>query len=184
MYKISGGSKLLDVELILKKTQLKQGQEVADLGCGKTGFFIFPMADIIGNYGIVYAVDILKTTLETIDRRIKLDNIKNIKTVWSNLEIFNATNIESGSLDAVLLVNTLYQSQKRVEILRESIRMLKIGGKLVIVDWNDSSIPIGPAPRERVHYENLITGAQKLGLLLEDEFVPGQCHYGVVFSKQ
>ena len=82
-------------------------------------------------------MDILRTALETISKRAHAENLANIKTVWSNLEIFGATKIEAGSLDVGLLINTLYQSHKRAEILRESIRLLKKNGKLVIVEWKN-----------------------------------------------
>ena len=183
MYKTFGSSTLLDEKLIFKKAEVGPYQKVADLGCGKTGYFIFPLSHIVGSDGIVYAVDILKTILETINRQIKLENIKNIKTVWSNLEIFNATKIETNSLDVGLLINTLYQSRKRAAILRESIRMIKSQGRLVVVDWNNSSLSVGPSARERVQPELLKKAAQKLGLSLEDEFIPGQYHYGLVFTK-
>jgi len=99
------------------------------------------------------------------------------------LEIFKATKIESGSLDVALLINTLYQSRKRVEILREAIRMLKKGAKLLVVEWKNVSSPFGPPPEERVKPDLLKIGAKKLGLEIEDEFEAGQYHFGILFVK-
>jgi ubiquinone/menaquinone biosynthesis C-methylase UbiE len=183
MYKVTGGGILLDVNYILEKAQVKANMAVADLGCGTLGHFVFPVAKIVGEHGRVYAVDILHTALETIDRRIKLDQIKNIETVWSNLEIFQATKIESGKLDIGMLLNTLYLSHKRTEIMRESIRMIKTGGRLLVVEWEGSDIPFGPPIEERVKKDQLINSALKLGLQLEEEFIAGQYHYGLVFTK-
>lgn len=183
MENIIGGNTLLDIKLILKKADIKERMMVADLGCGSIGYFVFPLSRIIGSHGTVYAVDILKNTLETIDRRKKQENLPNVKTIWSNLEIFNATAIESGSLDAGFLINTLYLSRKRVEIIRESVRMLKKGGTLVIVEWINADLPFGPPAEERVHAESLKSGATRLGLRLEDEFIAGNYHYGLIFTK-
>ncbi|MFH1822572.1 MAG: methyltransferase domain-containing protein [Patescibacteria group bacterium] len=183
MFKITGGNALLDVNYILSKADLSQDMKVADLGCGASGHFVFSAASIVGKRGIVYAVDILKTVLGAIDRRIKQENIENIKTVWSNLEVFKATKIESGSVDVILLVNTLYQSHKRVEILREAIRLLKKHGRLVVVEWKNVASPIGPPVEERVKADLLKIGAHKLGLKEEEEFVAGQYHYGLMFTK-
>ena len=116
---------MIDANLILTKARVEEKTKVADLGCGSSGHFVFPSAKLVGKKGIVYAVDILRTTLETVNKRARIENLANIKTVWSNLEIFGATKIEAGSLDVGLLINTLYQSHKRAEILRESIRLLK-----------------------------------------------------------
>ena len=91
--------------------------------------------------------------------------------------------IEAGSLDVGLLINTLYQSHKRAEILRESIRLLKKNGKLVIVEWNNIAAPFGPPPEERVKKELVDNAAKKLGLRLEDEFEAGSYHYGLIYIK-
>jgi len=179
----TGGNVLLDVNHILSKAQINENLRVADLGCGASGHFVFPAARAVGKNGRVFAIDILKTNLETINRRIKVENYENVETVWSNLEVFKATKIESGSLDVALLINTLYQSHKRAEILRESIRLLKKGGRLLVAEWKSSSSPIGPPVDERVNAELLKIAGQKLGLKIEDEFEAGQYHFGLLFSK-
>lgn len=183
MYNITGGDKLLDVKIILSKARIGEGMKVADMGCGSTGHFVFPASLMVGDKGLVYAIDILRTVLETIDRRIKFENAKNIITVWSNVEIFKATKIESGSLDVALLVNTLYQSHKRVEIIREAARMVKKGGRLVVVDWKNVALPFGPPTEERVNKEAIIKGAPRLGLEFEEEFFAGQYHFGLILNK-
>ncbi|RLC38265.1 hypothetical protein DRH27_02675 [Candidatus Falkowbacteria bacterium] len=183
MYKLTGGNAFLDVNLILTKAGIEEKMIVADLGCGSTGHFVFPTAQIIGGKGKVFAVDIMKTSLEVVNRRVKQENILNVKPVWSNLEIFGATDIEANMLDIALLINTLYQSKKRVEIIREANRMLKKGGKLVIVEWKNAALPFGPPIEERVKIDQLKKGVQKLGLKLEEEFFAGQFHYGLIFIK-
>ncbi len=179
----TGGNALLDVNFILSKAQVEQNTKVADLGCGTTGHFIFPASKLVGKRGQVYAVDILKTALETINRRIKQDNIENMVTIWTDLEIFGATKIESGSLDVGLLINTLYQSKKRAEIIRESVRLLKKGGRLVVVEWKNVASPFGPPPEMQVNKENLMKVAKKLGIEVEDEFEAGKYHFGCLFVK-
>ncbi len=179
-----GGNALIDVNFVLDKIQVGDTMKLADFGCGSSGHFVFPIADAIGRNGKVYAVDILKTALEAISRRAKQENFSNIKAIWSDIEIFGATKIEANSIDAGLLINTLYQSRKRPEIMREVIRMIKKGGKLVVVEWKNISSPFGPPVEERVKKDLLKIAAKKLGLQLEDEFEAGNYHYGLMFIKQ
>lgn len=173
----------LDIELILKKADIQNRMIVADLGCGSHGYFVFPLSKLVGKQGIVYAVDIVKSAIENIERLAKSDNLANIKLFWSNLEIFNATKIENGSLDRALLINALHQSENRVTILRETIRMMKQGAKMIIVEWAKSSAPFGPEMEKRVNLDLLKVGAKKLGLELEQEFNAGDNHFGLVYTK-
>lgn len=184
MIKTTGGNALLNAEFILDKAEVVQDKKIADLGCGASGHFVFPAAKRVGEKkGLVYAVDILKPILDNIERVAKLNKVDNIKTVWTDLEIFGAAKINSSSIDSVMLINTLYQSSKRVEILREAIRILKTKGILLVVEWKNNASPFGPPIDERVKAELLKTGAAKLGLNLIEEFDAGQYHYGLVFAK-
>ncbi|MDO9399298.1 MAG: methyltransferase domain-containing protein [bacterium] len=183
MTMLTGGNALIDTALILAKAHVSEKMKVADLGCGTSGHFVFPVAKIVGKKGILYAVDILKTVLETIAKRARIENCENVKTIWSNLEVFGATKIESASIDISLLINTLYQSHKRAEIVREAIRLIKQGGRLVIVEWKNVAVPFGPPVEERVSKELMVATANRLGMHLEDEFDAGPYHYGLIFVK-
>lgn len=183
MSKVRSGNVLLDVELILSKLKIKDKMTVADFGCGTTGFFTFPIAQLVGKNGLVYAVDILRIALENIKRKARHDNILCIQVMWSDLEVFGATKIEAGSVDVGLLINTLYLSSKKNEILRETVRTLKKGAKLTVIDWKDISIPFGPQPEERINKDTLIEISKKVGLTLDEEFSAGEYHFGLIFTK-
>ncbi|MFA4942212.1 MAG: class I SAM-dependent methyltransferase [Patescibacteria group bacterium] len=173
---------LLNVNLILSQLLEVKDLKVADLGCGNFGFFVFPLAHLVGKNGQVYAVDIMKGALDDIFRRARLENLPQVKTVWSDLEVFGATKIEAGQLDAAFLINTLHQAKNSLDMLKESVRMIKPGGKLIIVDWNDEH-PFGPAKEQHIKEAKLKAAASKLSLELESEFNPGDSHYGLVFKK-
>lgn len=174
---------LFDIDSILRKITIEENQKVAELGCGNFGFFVWPLAKLVGRRGEVYAVDILKSTLEEIKRQALKENLPQIKTIWSNLELFKATNIETSSLDCALLINVLYQSEKRTDIIREAIRLLKRNGKLLIVEWENTDSPLGPKPEKRVKLDSLKSAAPKLGLDIKESFVAGPYHYGIILTK-
>lgn len=175
--------KLLDTKSILAKAGISEGMRVAELGSGPSGHFVFPVADLVGKSGKVYAVDVLKSAVDGVKRLAHLENYHNVVAVWSDLETYNACNIESNSLDIAFLINTLYQSKQNTAIIREASRMLRKGGQLIVVEWKKSSLPFGPSKGSRVDSKHLNQIAKKHSLNFEEEFFAGNYHYGLIFSK-
>jgi ubiquinone/menaquinone biosynthesis C-methylase UbiE len=174
---------LFDIDKILAKINIGERDKVAELGCGNFGFFVFPLARLVGKQGKVYAVDILKECLEEIKSTANNNNIPQIETVWSNLEIFNATKIETASIDAATLIGVLNQSQRVTEMLKEASRLLKTNGNLLIIEWKKSDIPFGPEIEKRLKPEEIKEKASKLGLGIKEEFEAGPYHYGLILRK-
>jgi ubiquinone/menaquinone biosynthesis C-methylase UbiE len=178
-----GGNKLLNARKILKKVPLEQNMVVADLGCGGAAHFTLPAAKMVGDKGKVFAVDVLKFVLDSVQSWAKMEGITNIKTIWADLEIFGSTYIKSLSLEAVLLINILFQSRKHLNIFKEAVRILKPGGKLLVIDWKLTQIPFGPPPEIRVKKEEVKAIAHQLGLEKINEFSAGTYHFGLIFQK-
>lgn len=175
--------RMFDVNLIINKLSIKEGDLVADLGCGHFGYFVFKIAPIIGMTGLIYAVDILPPVLEDIKKQAYLENYPQVKTVWSNLEIFKGTNIESSSVDKALIVNVLSQSEKKVDIIREAVRILKRGGLLLIADWKNDALLFGPEADKRLKFEALKQAAVKLSLTTIEEFEVGENYHALLLKK-
>ncbi|MDD5749714.1 MAG: class I SAM-dependent methyltransferase [Patescibacteria group bacterium] len=181
--KVFGKSEMLDAGNILKNMLgLSVGDMVGDLGAGG-GLFTVQAARLVGDQGQVYAVDILKTALSDIDSRARMSGLHNIKTVWSNLEVVGACKINPNSLDYVLLVNVLFQSKKHLEIISEAARLIKSGGKMLIIDWDETKSAFAPTNELRVSAERLIALSQGLGFSLDQQFKAGQYHFGLIFTK-
>lgn len=182
---ILGGNVLLDPRSILKKADLREGQHIADLGAGTAGHFVIPAARMVGNQGQVYAVDILKSALEGIRSRAKLEGLTNLETIWSDLEVYGGIKIDDNSLDVVFLINILFQTQKHNEVMREAVRLLKPGGMLLVVDWKMTEIPsFGPKVEKRVKSEEIKKIASDLNLELTEEFEAGKFHFVLTFKKK
>jgi len=182
--KIAIGRELLDTQKILKDhLKIGFGEKVADLGCGAMGFFILQAAKLIGDQGTAYAVDIIKEVLSSVEGRARVEGLLNVKIVWSDLEKYGATNIPTESLDAALLVNTLFQTKNRLEVIKEAYRLIKPKGRLLIVEWKKITSPFGPSLHLRLASEEVKEMANSLGLKLEKEFAAGNYHYGLIFVK-
>ncbi|PKM91178.1 hypothetical protein CVU82_03965 [Candidatus Falkowbacteria bacterium HGW-Falkowbacteria-1] len=174
---------LLDIESLVKRLKLKQGSFVADLGCGAFGYFTFLLAKIVGKSGKIYAVDIIKDNLESIKKRARTENLTQVETIWSNLEVLNGTKIESESLDSALLVNVLHQSNKYIDILKETFRMLKPGALVLIVEWNEIDSPFILSNDRKIDKNDIQKIVNFLGLKTVDAFDAGEYHYGLLLKK-
>lgn len=176
-------NKLFDIDFILSNLNISEKDKVADLGCGAYAFFTFKLAKLIGSRGKVYAIDVLKSIVEDVEKEAWQQNLKHIQAIWSNLEVYKGTKIESSSLDKALLVNTLNQSSNKEGMIKETSRMLKIGGQLLIVDWKLSAAPFGPEPHRRINPHTLKEKLKQYNLLVEKEFEAGPFHYAIIFKK-
>ena len=180
---IPSGVQLLNPQEVIAKSGLSIGMQVADLGCGSLGYFVFPFSRQVGKEGLVYAVDILKPALDSVKNRAKLEGLTNVQTIWSNLEKVGATDIKKNSLDIAYLINTLFQNANYEAMIKEAIRLVKPGGKLVIIDWKKMGTPLGPEAKMRLGAEDVTALTVKLGLRVQEETDFGQYFWGVILSK-
>lgn len=180
---LQGGTSLIDVSHLLKQIGIGPGNIVADLGCGGGGHFVAPTAALVGSSGLVYAIDIQRKVLGSLEASLKLQNITNVKIVWSNLEDIGAAEVPNESCDIAILANVLFQNKNHEAILCEAARMLKEGGALVVVDWKHYKASFGPPDELRVSVEQVKDIAVRLGLREERVFDVGNYHYALILRK-
>lgn len=182
MADIQNGNELLKVD-VFKKIGLGSDMIVGDLGCGNLAFYAFNSAKIVGKNGMVFAIDVLKNVLSAVDDKIKNEGVENIKTVWSDLEMPGATKIPAGSLNVAFIHNVLFQSTKHDGFIKETNRLLKIGGRLMIIDWKKTGAPFGPPIKDRPDPQVIKGIVEKNGFKLLEEFEAGPHHFGLMFEK-
>lgn len=180
---LKGGTSLIDVPELLKRLDINSGQIVADLGCGGGGHFVAPTALMVGSSGLVYAVDIQKKVLSSLEATLKLQKIGNVKIVWSDLERVGATDIPEKSCDVAILANILFQNKNYLNILQEASRFVKEGGKVVVVDWKATGGGFGPPQDIRVSPDMVKKMAEEINLVFVELFDVGNFHYAAVFKK-
>ncbi len=176
---------IIDVQKILYHAQLKMGDSVADFGTGREAKLALPAAQVVGKNGTVYAVDVVKAILPAVDTKAKMHGLNNVQTVWSDLEVYGATkSIRDNSLAAGFVVTVLFQSKRREDLLKECVRMVRPGGKVIVADWKPNVVsPLGPVEEMRVHPEEVKKIADELHMQLVDEFDAGPYHWCLVFIK-
>lgn len=169
-------------ETVSTHFHLKEGDMVADFGAGG-GFFLKTLSEIVGSEGRVYACDIQKQLVEKIGEFIRLSGLSNVKPLWCDLEEENGIKLNSGHLDAGLLVNTLFQLEKKETAIKEIKRVLRKEGVLHVIDWSESFGGLGPRPQDVISKEQAIDLFEEQGFMLEREFPAGDHHYGFTVRK-
>lgn len=176
-------SGLLDVHDLLGRAQIAPGMHIADFGAGQTGHLVFPAAQIIGEHGIVYAVDILPDVLAEIKKRAALNSCLQIKPVWADIEMENGVAIPKNSLDVVFIVNILHGVAKMAVVLSEADRVLKDKGRLVIVDWTQKVGALGPDPANQLDFNFIISWAREREYAVQEDFPVSAYSRGLILFK-
>lgn len=169
-------------ENIAREFGVGEGMSVADFGSG-AGYFTIILGRMVGEGGKVYALDIQETALDNVRVKAKAAGIQNIETIRTNLEVAGSSGLPDNSQDMVLVANILFQSDKKVDIIRETNRVLKNGGRLILIDWKFGTGGFGPPDELRTDetaMRNLVAGE---GLVFEKPIDAGQFHYGMIFKK-
>jgi len=169
----------LDPKKVLDQLELGPDMVAADFGCGSGGFTI-PLAQRLKK-GLVHALDIQEAPLSHVKGYFLANNINNIKVVRCDLEKPGASAIPDNSLDSVVIANILFQSENKDAIINEAERVLKRGGRLLVVDWLPS------APKELIKKgasrRSIRQAAQGVDLKLEKELEAGDWHFALLFKK-
>lgn len=169
-------------EDVIERFQLGEGMTVADLGVG-SGAYAFAVARAVGEHGVVYGCDLQKGYLTALAKEARERGFENIHTIWSDLEEPGGTTLGDASMDAVIASNILFQIEHKERFLQEVFRILKHGGKVLVVDWGDSFGGIGPHAGSVVRRTVAHSLAEKAGLQFEKDVDAGSHHYGMIFRK-
>ncbi len=180
---IPTGKELIDPFKALEEAGIRTGMTVADFGCGTLGHYVFPAGQLVGPEGKVYAVDILKSVLAGIESRRKLEGALNVQTVWGDLERMNGITLSDESVDLGLLINNLFLSVQKELMVKECVRMIRRGGKMVFIDWKTTGGGFGPDAARRISIQDAKKLALGAGLRINNDFTPGPYHYGFVCTK-
>ena len=161
---------------------VRPGDKVADFGCG-AGFFSIPLGQRVGPTGRVYALDIRPEALEATRAKVKLFHLFNIEPTRADLERERGSGLKNESIDKVLIANILFQAENKDMIVREAYRILRPGGTLMVIEWEDGKVTAGPAADGRIQKDGAQRLFQNVGFSFYKEFHAGSHHYGLIFKK-
>jgi len=114
---------------ILNEVGIKPGYKILDYGCG-SGSYINTLADMVGESGKIYALDINPLAIQMVQRIVAKNQLANVETILSECE----TELPNDSMDAVLLYDVLHDLNDPDKIIGELHRVLKSDGILSVGD--------------------------------------------------
>lgn len=170
---------LLPPKETLLKLGLKKDDIVADIGCG-IGYFSIPAAQIVGEAGKVFALDISAEMLEETKKAALTNGISNIEVVQSSE---TALPLPDESVSYCFISNVLHEADDKTALVREMARILKSNGKLVVIEWNDNVEDWGPPADHRLKSSDVIKFIQAEKLQPEEPIDISGCFYAIISRK-
>lgn len=169
---------------IIENLPLLAGSHIADLGAG-TGAYSIVLAQRVNAQagGKVFAVEVQKDLLDTIEKEAKEKKLTTITPVWGDAERSGGTRLRDGSIDIVVIANTLFQIDDKQGIATEAARIAKDGGVLLVVDWTDSFEGMGPHKDAVYTKEQAVELFGTHGFDIDREIDAGEHHYGIIMKK-
>lgn len=162
----------------------RKGEVFLDAGCGD-GVFSVAASAMVGEQGRVYAVDADAEAISRLKEEISQKGIANIEALVS--DISKGLPIAGESVDVAFMANVLHGLVANGEAegaLKEIARVVRAGGKLLVVDFKKIETPAGPPLSIRLspdEVEDLIGG---YGFTKERVKEAGEYHYTVILAKK
>jgi ubiquinone/menaquinone biosynthesis C-methylase UbiE len=158
---------------IVEAARIPPGARVAEIGCG-TGWFTFQIEEAVRPRGMVYALDMQPAMLQIL--RAKRDNWERILTLPCSENEFE---LDAAEVDVVFHANTLHECEEPEKHLNEVWRVLKPGGRLIVIEWhwaNEESLP-GPPNTLRLEVATTQQLLKQIGFDVQETYDVGIYHY-------
>ena len=136
---------------LLSELDLKEGDIFIDVGAGN-GFFSLPGAEIVGDSGRVYSVDVQIDMLLDLKYRAQqiglTDRIEIVKSEDNDANL-------NQKADFMLFAYLFHEIEEKEKFLNNYFSFLKKGSKVVFIEWDPAKREEGPPLHHRVKSEHL-----------------------------
>ncbi len=152
MYEGPGRDDWQSPEEVVAALGLEPGDQVADLGSGG-GYFTFPMAEVVGKTGQVYAVDVDESLLAYIAKQSKKRGLSQIETVLAPKD---GLGLPDASVDLIFLSNVFHHLPDPANYFRRARPILRPGGRVAVIDFSENGFLAAhatPADEIRIQFE-------------------------------
>jgi SAM-dependent methyltransferase len=167
-------------DLLLAALKLKAGETVADIGAG-SGYYARRLAALVGESGLVYAVDIQPEMLELLGRKMAELKVRNVRPILGTI---TDPKLPRTAVDVVLMVDVYHEFDHPYEMMQAICAALKPGGRVVFVEFRgeDPKVPIKRLHKMAEAQVRKEMAAQPLEWVRTDEALPRQ--HIIIFQKK
>lgn len=118
---------------VIERADIKEGDAVLDIGCG-SGFLSLEAAKRVGSTGKVVALDARPEMLEVLKGKAEMQGVGNvIEPVQAYADTLK---FEDNTFNTIIMSYLIHENiENAPRIMREAVRVLKKGGKVVISDF-------------------------------------------------
>lgn len=137
---------------VVKALAIEPGMSVADIGAG-TGYFSRYLSRAVGDGGAVFAVEIEPSLVTHLRERAEKEGAANVVPILGSAD---NPRLAAGSVDLILIVDTLHHIDDRPGYLRRLQRALRPGGRVAVIDFKKEESPVGPPPEHRLARQQVV----------------------------
>lgn len=148
---------VLPPQQVIQAIGVDKSQVWADIGCG-AGYFSLPLADTVDK---VYAVDISDQMLAKLQAKLAENRVTNVSVQKSAESVIP---LPRSSVDGVLLALVVHELNEPEQMLPKIAGLLKIEGRLIIIEWVNKPTKMGPPVHHRLSTEQIDAWALSAGL--------------------
>lgn len=144
-----------DPELVFSALALIEGDSFLDMGCGP-GDYSIRASEIIGDSGIVYALDRWQDVIDDLAEKARSRGFRNIRAVVSDISEHLPVDDESVDLCFISTVlHSLDLADVETSLFGEIRRVLKPGGRVAIIECKKEEQQFGPPMSMRLSPEEI-----------------------------
>ncbi|MBX3234248.1 MAG: class I SAM-dependent methyltransferase [Labilithrix sp.] len=159
-------------EHVLDVLRVREGQTVADVGCG-SGYFTVHLAKRVGARGRVYATDLQQEMLDLLAKKVAAASLGNVTPIRATAD---DAKLPPRALDLILLVDVYHELPNPPATLAQFKSALAPGGVLALVEYRAEDPKVAIKPEHKTTLEQLRRelAANHWTFLASDESLPEQ----------
>lgn len=177
------GSSFLNPVRVVRAAKLDEGMQVADLSAG-AGFFTRAAARVVGDGGVVWALDSNRELLPRVKALAAAEGLHNVEVMHGTPERVGGSHLPEAHFDLVIAANLLFSLEDKSATAKEAARILRRGGRVLLVDWKGSYGGLGPHESHVVSLQEARKVFEEQGFSFLEEVPAGEYHWGCIMKKK